>query len=187
MSDWHAIVVEGGEREIRGFLTGFLADRHMDPGCAVLGDDVGLEHESLSERLRALLKGGQHALLVPHEVAAPLVEALWRAGASLGLRVADRHPVGGARFDAEARVFSREVSGQIRAALQLLPDGVRLERHEEQETEEADHKGVDLYAPVHDYTYRMAARVAGALGGVLEVRRRLGDIEAVTLSSLQLL
>ena len=186
MSDWHAIVVEGGEREVRSFVAGFLADRQMDPAAVILGDDVGLEPESLVERLRALLRGGHHALLVPHDLAAPLIEALSRVGGNVGLRVADRNPIADAVFDLEAEVFSREVSAAIRAALQGLPQGVRFEQHAEQEEARADHKGVELYAPVHDYTYRVKARVAGPLGGVLDVRRRLGAIEAVVLSPLRL-
>jgi hypothetical protein len=186
MSDWHAIVVEGGEGEIRGFVAGFLADRQADPASVVLGDDVGLEHESLVERLRALVKGGHHALLVPHDLAAPLVEALWRVGGDVGLRVADRHPIAGAHFDCEAEVYARDVSSAIRAALAGLPDGVHFERHAEHEEAHDGHTGVELYAPVHDYTYRVKARVAGPLAGVLAVRRRLEAIEAVTLSSLHL-
>ena len=186
MSEWHAIVVEGGEREVRGFVVGFLADRQVDPASAVLGDDVGLERESLVEQLRALMKGGHHAILVPHDLAAPLIEALWRVGADVGLRVADRHPIAGARFDVQAEVYSREVSAALRAALRALPDGVHFEQHAEHEEEHAEHKGVELYASVHDYTYGVKARVAGPLAGVLEVRRRLGAIEAATLSSLHL-
>lgn len=186
MSDWHAIVVEGGERELRGFVAGFLADRQTDPSRVVLGDDAGLEHESLVERLRALLRGGHHAVLVPEDLAAPLVEAFARAGGDLGLRVADRHPIAGARFDCEAEVYSREVSSAIRAALQALPDGVHFEQHGEDEETHAEYEGVEIYAPVHDYTYRVTARVAGPLAGVLAVRRRLEAIEAVTLSSLHL-
>ena len=186
MSEWHAIVVEGGEREVRGFVAGFLADRQADPTNVVLGADVGLEHESLVERLRALLKGGHHALLVPHDLAAPLVEALWRVGADVGLRVADRHPIAGARFDLEAEVFSREVATAIRAALGDLPPGVHLEQHAEREEEHAEHQGVELYAPVHEYTYGVKARVTGSLDGVLDVRRRLDAIEAVAVAALHL-
>ena len=186
MSEWHAIVVEGGEAQVRGFVAGFLAERKVDPASVVLGNDVGLAPESLVERLRALLKGGHHALLVPHDLAAPMVEALWRVGADVGLRVADRHPIAGARFDLHAEVFSREVSTAIRAALHDLPDGVHFEQHTEHETEHVEHKGVELYAPVHDYTYGVKARVAGPLKGVLEVRRRLEAIEAVTVAALNL-
>jgi hypothetical protein len=186
MSDWHVIVVEGHERELRAFVTGFLVDRPADGTNVVLGDDVGLEHESLHERLRALLKGGHHAVLVPHDLAAPLVEGLWRVGSGVGLRVADRHPVADASFAFAAEVFSREVATDIRAVLRDLPAGVHFTEHSEQEEEHAEEQGVDLYAPVHRYAYRVRGRLAGPLGGILDVRRRLGGIEAARLEPLRL-
>jgi len=186
VSDWHVIVVEGGKGAVRDVVAAVLADRRPDPASVVFGDDVGLEHESLVERLRALVKGGHHALLVPHDLAAPVVEALSRVGGDVGLRVADRHPIAGASFDVEVEVYSREVATAIRAALQAPADGVHVEQHTEREEVCPDHEGVELYAPVHDYTYRVGARVAGALGGVLAVRRQLGAIEAVRMSPLHL-
>jgi hypothetical protein len=69
MGNWHVIAVEGPERELRAFVSGFLADRKADPSSVVLGDDVGLETGSPGDRMRALLHGGHHALLVPDALA----------------------------------------------------------------------------------------------------------------------
>jgi hypothetical protein len=186
MSDWHVIVVEGHERDLRAFVTGFLADRPAEGTMVVLGDDVGLEHESVHERLRALLKGGHHAVLVPHDVAAPLIEALWHVGSGVGLRVADRHPVADASFAVAAEVFSREVATDLRAVLGDLPAGVHFTQHSEHEEDHAEEQGVDLYAPVHRYAYRMRGTIAGPLAAILAVRRRLGDIEAARIEPLRL-
>jgi hypothetical protein len=187
MSDWHVIAVEGREGDLRAFVSGFLADRQADPTRVVFGDDVGLEHESLHARLRALLKGGHHAVLAPDELAGPLVDAVARGGGNLGLRVVDRHPVASASFALAAEVFSRDVATDIRAALGNLPAGVHFTQHSEQEEEHREeHRGVDLYAPVHRYAYRVRGTLVGPLAGILDVRRRLGDIEAVRLEPLQL-
>jgi len=186
VSDWHVIVVEGGMGAVRDVVAAVLADRRPDPASVVFGDEVGLEHESLAERLRALLKGGHHALLVPAGLAAELIEALAQAGGAVGLRLAGRHAVAGASFAVEAEVYSREVAADIRAALQAVPEGVRVERDSEREEVRAEYAGVELYAPVHDYVYGVAARVAGAPAGVLAVRRRLAGIEAVRVSPLHL-
>jgi hypothetical protein len=185
MGNWHVIVVEGRERDLRGFVSGFLADRGADPTRVVFGDDVGLEQESLHERLRALLHGGHHALIVPDDLAAPLADALARGGTGLGLRIADRHPVATASFGFAAEVYARDVSAQIRAVLGALPAGVHLTRHTEHEEEHAESKGVELYAPTHHYVHRVSGTLAGPFGEVLAVRRRLADIEAVRLEPLR--
>jgi hypothetical protein len=187
MSHWYTVVIEGHERDLRAFVSGFLAERGLDAAAtAVFGDDVGLEHGSLVERLRTLLRGGHHAVLAPGTVADQLVEALELGGAPLGLRVADHHPVASASFRFAAEVFSRDVSSAIRTILRALPAGVRFEQHAESEDEHTEHKGVELYAPVHHYAYRVRGKPVGPLGGILEVRRRLGEIEAVVLEPLQL-
>ena len=186
MSEWHAIVVEGHEDAVRAFVAGFLADRGLDSSAVMLGDDIGLEHEAFGERLHALLRGGHHVVLAPTELAEPIVQAIARAGGKLGLRVADRRPIRQASFAYTAEVFSREVAGAIRAAVASLPAGVRFESHAEHEDVRDDHPGVELYAPVHDYVYRTNGRVVGPLDGVLAVRDRLHEIEAVTTTPLHL-
>ena len=186
MNDWHMIVIEGRERDVRAFVSGCLADRQADPSRVVFGEDVGLEPESLGARLRALLQGGHHVALTTAELATTIADAIDRAGGGLGLRVIDRHPVASASFGLEAEAFSRDVTAAIRAALRALPDGVRLAQHSEQESEHSEDKGVELYAPAHHYTYRVQARLTGPVEGALAVRHRLADIEAVCLTPLRL-
>jgi hypothetical protein len=186
MADWHVIAIEGRERDLRAFVSGFLADRGADPARVVFGDDVGLEHESLHERLRALLRGGHHALLVADDLATALGDALVRGGTALGLRIADRHPIATASFAVAADVYARDVATQIRAVVRALPAGVHLTQHSEHEEEHAENRGVELYAPAHHYAYRVRGTLAGPVDGVLAVRRQLGDIEAVRLEPLHL-
>ena len=182
MGNWHVIAVDGSERELRAFVSGFLADRSAAPSAVVLGDDVGLDHGSLGERMRALLHGGHRALLVPDDLATGLGDALAQRGPDVGLRVTERRPVSTASFDVHAEVYARDVSAQIRAALQGAP----MSHHSENEAAHAEDKGVELYTPVHSYTYRVRATVNGPLDDVLAVRRRLADIEAAQLEPLHL-
>jgi hypothetical protein len=175
MGTWHVIAVDGSERELRGFVSGFLADRGVAASAVVLGDDVGLDHGSLGERMRALLHGGHHALLVPDDLATVL-------GDALGLRVTERRPVSTASFGVHAEVYARDVSAQIRAAL----EGAPMSQHSESETEHAEGKGVELYAPVHSYSYSVRATMNGPVDDVLAVRRRLAGIEAAQLEPLHL-
>jgi hypothetical protein len=76
------------------------------------------------------------------------------------------------------------VAASVRAALHALPADVRVEERQESEQSTGDGHGVELYAPLHDYTYALSGRVTGPVGGVLEVRRRLAEIEAAVLESL---
>ena len=184
MSAWEAVVVDGHERDLRAFVAGFAGDRGVDPGMLVLGDDVGLEAGSVGEWLLELIGKGHHVVLAPATLARALADAIGESGDAVGLAVERTHPVSGARFDVRVKTFSREVASAARSALDPPPPGVRLEARQESEQTTAEAHGVELYAPVHDYTYAVSARVAGPLSGVLEVRRRLAEIEAATLEPL---
>ena len=182
MGNWNVIAVDGPERELRAFVSGYLADRKVEPSAAVLGDDVGLEEGSLGDRMRALLHGGHHAVLVPDELATALGDALAQGGPAVGLRVAERRPVSRASFGVHAEAYSRDVSARLRAALRGAP----MAQHSESEEEHAESKGVELYAPVHSYTYRVRATVNGPIGDVLAVRRLLADVAAAEIEPLHL-
>src|SRR5262249_39509425 len=184
MSTWEAVVVEGQERDLRAFVAGVTGDRGVDPASIVLGDDVGLEVGSIGEWLLELIGQGHHVVLAPAALGAALVGAIQQTGEEVGLRVESVHRVQNAYFVVHVETFSREVSADVRAALDALPADVRLENRKEQEESTGEPHRIELYAPVHEYSYRMSGRVAGSLEGVLEVRRRLGEIEAVSLESL---
>jgi hypothetical protein len=184
MSTWQAIVVEGSERTLRAFVAGFTGDRGIDPVSVVLGDDVDLEVSSIGQWLLELVARGHHVVLAPEPLGAALTDAIEHTGGDVGLRVERAHDVESARFGLRVETFSREVSSAVRAELDALPPGVRVDdRHEEEESTGEPH-GVELYAPLHEYTYRASGRVTGPLAGVLEVRRRLREIEAASLESL---
>jgi hypothetical protein len=187
MSEWHTLLIDGHERATRAFLSGFAGDRGVDPTGLLMGEDVGLHPESLGERLLELLGAGRHQLvLVVEEHVAALADALERAGAAVGLRLAERHRVAGARFDFAVETFSREVAARVRAALRPQPAGVTFVTHDVQEEHHPDAKGVELYAPEHAYAFRARARVTGTLDAILTLRRMLAAIEAVRIDGLHL-
>jgi hypothetical protein len=184
MSSWQAVVVEGQEHNLRAFVAGVIGDRGVDPASVVLGDDVGLEVGSIGEWLLELVGQGHHVVLAPEALGAALANAIAQTGKDVGLRVERMHGIESACFVVRVETFSREVSAAVRYALDALPAGVRLENRQEQEKSTGEPHGVELYAPVHEYAYRVSGRVTGPVAGVLDVRRRLGEIEAASLESL---
>jgi hypothetical protein len=184
MSAWEAVVVDGRERDARAFIAGFAGDRGLDPTSVVLGDDVGLDTESIGEWLRELVGEGHHVVLAPAALAEALAEAVEHGGEEIGLRVERRHAISGAQFGVRVETFSRQAALAVRSALDELPPGVRIEDRQEAEQSTEARRGVELYAPVHDYRYTLSARLAGAVEGVLEVRRRLSEIETASLGPL---
>lgn len=185
MPEWESIVIDGRFELLRAFVAGALGAGGHDPTAAVFARDVGAETPSLAARLRRLLATGQHAVLAPRPVGDLLAAATVRAGHAVGLRLVERRLLLGASFDIAAEVHARETASAIRAALTAAHD-VHIERQVEREVTRAEYAGIELYGPVHDFVYRLRARVHGAPAPVLALRRRLADIEAVHLSPLAL-
>jgi hypothetical protein len=184
MSIWQAVVVEGQEHNLRAFVAGVIGDRGVDPASVMLGDDVGLEVGSIGEWLLELVGQGHHVVLAPEALGAALADAIAQKGKDVGLRVERVHGIESASFAVHVETFSREVSAAVRDALDPLPAAVRLDDRQEKEESTGEPHTVELYAPVHEYSYRMSGRVTGPVAGVLEVRRRLGEIEAASLEPL---
>ena len=185
MSLWEAIVIDGRERDVRAFLAGFAGDRGVDPASVVLGDDVGLDSGSIGEWLLELIGKGHHVALAPAPLAQALTDALERGGEEIDLRIERRHPIAAAHFGVRVETYSREAAAAVRSALATPAAGVRIEDRQESEQSMADAGGVELYAPVHEYTYRLSAHVTGPIDGVLAIRRSLSEIEVAALEPLQ--
>jgi hypothetical protein len=186
MADRDVIVVDGPDETLRGFVAGFLAGKGGDRAAVVYGSDLPLEHGSLGERLRALLPGGRHEglLLVDVRLARPLASAL-RAAGDLGLRIVEHARLVASSFTFAAETPSREAAARIHALLTQPVPGVTLV-DEEREVVDPEVRGVELYAPVHAYTFRARGRLTGALDGVVAIHRKLGETDFVTVQPVQL-
>ncbi len=186
MADRHAIVVDGPDTALRAFAAGFLAGRGEPREAVLHGPDLPLEPGSFGDRLSALLRGGRHEiLLVDARLGEALTSALARHADELGIRVTEHVAVAAVSFEFSAETPSREAAARIDAELANLPAGVTLI---DQEREEIDPgaRGVELYAPAHDYQFRAEGRASGALDGVLALHRRLTETDFVTVEPLHL-
>jgi hypothetical protein len=186
MADRDVIVVDGPEGTVWAFVAGFLAGRTVDREAVVYGSDLPLDHGSLGERLRALLPGGRHeALLLVDARIGPALSAALRAAGDLGLRVVEHTRLGAAWFRFAAETPSREAAARIHRLVTRPQPGVVLV-DEEREELDPEAGGVELYAPVHEYTFRARGRITGALEGVVAIHRQLRDTDFVTVEAIHL-
>ena len=186
MAERDVIVVDGPDETLRAFVAGFLAGQGADRDSVVYGSDLSLAHESIGERLRALLPGGRHeALLLADTRLAPALTSAFRAADDLELRVAEHARLAATWFTFMAETPSREAAARIHALLTALAPGVMLVDEEREEIDPAAH-GVDLYAPAHEYTFRARGRITGELDGVVAIHRELRDTDFVTVEPVHL-
>jgi len=180
MSAWYKLAVKGSENVVRAFLAGLecgLGHR----GEFVLAADLDMEGESLGGRIRALFESRDHVLVFARpEFAEQASDALAARGADVNLVIDGRFVVESAHFSFTAETYSPEAARSIRQAmLTALPDDVSAEDVDEQEEHDPEARGAELYAPEHEYAYRLKGVIRGAFAGVLEVHRRALETDLV--------
>lgn len=189
MSTWVKIVVGGNQQTLRGFLAGFRAAAGRRFMGAVLGSDVPVATESLTEKLQQLLAAGSHhVVLAPSGYAARLVRALEREGGSVGLIAERQAEIAGATFAFSAESFNPDEAKALqRELLEGLPEGVELRDLQVDEKRDPSSRGTELYAPAHHYVFRLAAEAVGPLPGILEMHRRASTLDGATAEPVRLI
>ena len=185
MPDWHELVIDGPEPTMRGLVAGFAAGRG-ERVPHLFGSDLGLEPESLGERLKALFLGGSHhVVFVPAAVASALVDALAKEGGALRLALERQRVVESASFSIRAEIFSPELAAEIRRLLQSLPSGIRADGLSENEEKHPEARGPEPFAPLHSYAYRVSGRIVGTFEGVIQIWGQLRRHDFVEISPLR--
>jgi hypothetical protein len=181
MSAWYEMILEGKEEDIRELLPGVATEGERP----LWGEELDLHDGSISDRIREMLGATtQHLLFVPGTQVSPLVRAIQ---GKEEIRLEHVREVLSGRFAFTAKAYSPAVAETIKHALHApLPPGVVLETCEEAEDVDPEAKGVELYSPVHDYTWRCSGTFSGTPPGIFEIHRTLQALDFVHQEKLEL-
>lgn len=186
---FHEMIVRGSRGRTRGFLEGYLAERAIERPM-IVADEEGFACETFRERVRDLLRPDHETLhlLVPAGLAGTIRRTIAAAvEAGVEAEIVGEREVEGARFAFRFRVYSRKAAIRVRSHFESLPEGVRLDPATEfEEIVDPHAKGIEGYAPVHEYELRGTGSVEGTIPGVLEVHRRCRDDELVDAESIEI-
>lgn len=163
--------LDGPGEQALGFVEGFR--------LAMWGEEAvwfasreNVELESLLDGIRTKLDLQRHVIL-PKTLAERIASALG-ISESLKLKVTSIREIDYAELEFRYEVYSREEAGAVRHLIEeSLPEGVRLEDYQPDETIREDARGVELYGPVHDYVLKASGRYVGPVPGIIEMGRRL--------------
>lgn len=184
---YYELAIEGPAGKTLGFVQGFLTAR--GEGSRILDAyEEGFDCESLRERLRELLNASiqTYHLLVPADLV-PAVEEAVQEGARREaiFRIRDQRALGGARFSFTFRTFSREHGAQIRNMFETLPAGVHSDDTSFEETVHPESKGVEAYAPAHEYKLEGSGTIEGEIVPTLALHRNSRDEELINEGPLE--
>ena len=182
------VTVEGSIEVVKGFVAGFLEGRGVS-GDVFFGGDYPIEKGSPAGLLMRLtgIRGETCTLVVEAGLHELLAAALEKRRGIVPLRVLKVRPVVSAAFDVSFRTYSREVGTELKGQFERLPVGVSLgEGFEIQEKVTPEGKGVDAYAPLHEYELRGRGRIEGDVKEVFTLYHRLERFEVAELGDMEL-
>lgn len=181
------IMVKGEPALIKGFVIGFLEGRG-DKGETFVEEDR-IEEDSPLTMILHFFTGQTH--MVPVIAESGMVESLCKAlqnrKKEIPSEVMSVRDVTGAFFEFKYKTFSEEVGKSILDFFSNLPDGVRIkEGYKPTEKSIPKGKGVEAYAPLHDYELKGSGVVQGGVKEIYQFYCRAGLFEVVELGKLTL-
>jgi len=180
---YYEVAVEGSLDLIRGFVLGFLQGRGIE-GEAVFSVERHVRHgEGLGQLLRHL---DTSRLIVGEGVGLQLREALGKASPELDLKVLSIREITGARFDFSFRTYSRKAGEDLKDAFRNPPAGVALQDYAVKEDIREEAKGIEAYAPLHDYEINGSGRATGDAKAVIDYYDRIEHNELIELGAIEL-
>lgn len=169
---FYEVVVEGHFERSHGLLLGMFLGAEVQ-GKLYFSHEEGV-HASFGERLREIV--GLHAP-VCHAVVDEPVRALFEHHATdlaaHDVRLAAVRGIRNSRFEFSYRTYAARYAQEIRALLNGLPQGAKLEGGEPHERTDTAVAGIEAYAPVHEYECDGAGTIIGRIDVVIEAHHRL--------------
>ena len=182
------IMIKGEPELIKGFVIGFLEGRG-DHGDTFVEEECRLEEDSPLSMILHVFSG--HPNLVPVIAAAetcePICRALRNRKKEIHAEVVSIREIAGAFFDFKYKTFSVDLGKSLLDFFSSLPPGVQVKegyKHEEKVAPEG--KGVEAYAPLHDYELKGSGSVQGEVKEIYRLYCQAGLFEVVELGKLTL-
>jgi len=166
MARYVELVVHGHDRDLKGYLTGYL--KASKPARLVFADDAGFHIQHLRERIRH--HGEVQHVIMQETHVARIRAALAAAAPAYRFEVKEERPLETAYFGFEFDTPSRKVAEQLKKLLAGLPKGARVEGYTPEEESTADAGGTEIYTPAHDYSFKGRGEIHGDVFAVVDTR-----------------
>jgi hypothetical protein len=185
-SSYVEVVLEGSIELIKGFVIGFLEGRGIQGKAVFEEDDSAGEEGALAQLLRLVsLKEDRIRVVVRKEIHDLLEDALQRRKRDVPARIVSVRDVRQVSFDFRYHTYSRQAGEELKEFFRHLPEGLQLEGYQPREVLNPDAKGVEAYAPEHDYEVEAEGKIRGEPVKAVELYDRLKHVELIELGEIR--
>jgi len=181
------VVVEGSLDLVRGFVVGLLEGRGIK-GEAIFSEDHHVENEGRFGQMMRLIgvKGNRVHLIIGAGFLKLLEGALERRKEELALKIISEKKISQASFGFRYRAYTRELGDELMALFGDPPEGLQVADYKSKETVLPEGKGVEAYAPLHEYEIKAAGTVYGPVRNVIDFYGGAEHHDMVELDSIKL-
>jgi hypothetical protein len=187
---YYELVFEGNYDLICGMIEGFL----LGKGAGwewYSSKESGIETEAFTEIIKewASLKTRLHHIILEEEFHYELQKTLKEKGDLRYIKLKytkSAREIKSCSFKFTANAYAKKYGEEIKEIISKPPAGVKIENYNPVEEVDASVKGVELYAPVHDYSFKGSGTATGEFGGIVSFRKILNDHPLVQVSSIKL-
>ncbi len=168
-SKFSELVIDGNFMLVKGFLLGFLSQENAE-GKYFFHRKAGIRRESFKDMLKEFFELDNYAhVCLDDSLINRFVEAAKFFTSITGNKIKSIKPVSSASFTFSFEVFNKDLADETKKILHNLPDDVKLEDYIPFEDKVSEGKGVEGYAPLHEYTLRARGKFAGDFAGIMDI------------------
>ena len=183
------LVVEGPFTMVKGFLLGFLACRKPE-GKYFFHRKDNIRRETFGEFVKELFELENYVhFCLEDDVIEPFKTAINLYTKITGYKIKSIKAIKGAEFSFAAEIFNKKIAEGFKEILKNLPEDVKLDDYYPSEQINKDAKGIESYAPLHEYIFRSKGTITGDFAGLMDLYTKIkrGNLsDFVMLSQIRL-
>ncbi|MCX7816098.1 MAG: hypothetical protein N2317_01120 [Syntrophales bacterium] len=179
------VLISGNKDYVRGFLEGFLAGRNLKSDI-FFGEDLNLSVQETKSIIAHLVDlEEERSFVVMEALAFGIVEEeIDKGHIKPAFEIIKTEPFKEAQFDFSIHTFSQDTGQEIKdlinqysSKIDITPTSPIIEKVL------PEGKGIEAYAPLHDYELLYRGHAKGLPGEILNFALKLNRYEVVTLEN----
>lgn len=173
------LVFEGHYKTIYGLLEGFILGKDKN-WKYFFSKNSGIKTETLSEIIAEWItfKTKMHHVIMEEKFFNEFCTSLkqWKDHPLINVKyIKSARLILNASFEFQFKTYGRKYGDEIKALLNYLPKGLELHNYNPMEKETETAKGIEQYAPEHDYAFEGSGIISGEIDELINFRDKLGE------------
>ena len=169
MNTFSEIVLQGPFMLAKGFLLGFLG-REDPEGKYFFHRKAGIRRETFKEMLKELFELDDHThICLESSLVEPFVKAAELYTKITGYEIKSIKPISKGWFNFSFEIYNENCAAEAKSILTDIPDSIELVDYVPYEEKDMSARGVEGYAPLHDFISRGRGKLRGSFAEIMEI------------------